>query len=236
MSTTQSLPPPVTWAQRKNLIFLTICVEDCKSPTINIEADKVYFKGTGGTERKDYEYTYNLYKDIDTDKSRSFVRDRNIELILVKKEEGPYWPHLLKEKTKQHWLKVDFSRWKDEDDSDDEEGQNQDLEEVWDRSIPFQMLLRLIPLNTFSCLCSHYHFLQVGASDASCDGVVVDQMLGVDLCRRCLDIHSKVLIVPDSQRFANVGHLRLHCPLSPSVVSLKDFSSYNFETHTIKEK
>lgn len=65
-------------------------------------------------------------------KSRSFVRDRNIELILVKKEEGPYWPHLLKEKTKQHWLKVDFSRWKDEDDSDDEEGQNQDLEEVWD--------------------------------------------------------------------------------------------------------
>ena len=32
---------------------------------------------------------------------------------------------------KQHWLKVDFSRWKDEDDSEDEgEGQNQDLEEV----------------------------------------------------------------------------------------------------------
>ncbi|XP_047497888.1 prostaglandin E synthase 3-like [Penaeus chinensis] len=130
MSTTQSLPPPVTWAQRKNVIFLTICVEDCKSPTINMEANKVFFKGTGGTERKDYEYAYNLFKDIDTDKSRSFVRDRNIELILVKKEEGPYWPHLLKEKTKQHWLKVDFSRWKDEDDSDDEEGQNQDLEEM----------------------------------------------------------------------------------------------------------
>ena len=64
-------------------------------------------------------------------KSRSFVRDRNIELILVKKEEGPFWPHLLKQKVKQHWLKVDFGRWKDEDDSDDEgEGQNPDLEEV----------------------------------------------------------------------------------------------------------
>lgn len=66
----RSLPPPVTWAQRKNLIFLTICVEDCKAPTVNIEADKVYFKGTGGTERKDYEYTYNLFKDIDTDVSK----------------------------------------------------------------------------------------------------------------------------------------------------------------------
>jgi len=130
MSTTQSVPPPVTWAQRKNLVFLTICVEDCKKPKIDMQNDKIVFKGTGGTEKKEYEYTFNLYKDIDTEKSRSFIRDRNIELILIKKEEGPFWPHLLKEKTKQHWLKVDFSRWKDEDDSDDEEGQNTDLEEM----------------------------------------------------------------------------------------------------------
>ena len=47
----------------------------------------------------------------------------------MKKEAGSYWPHLLKEKTKQHWLKVDFNRWQDEDDTDDEEGQNTDLEE-----------------------------------------------------------------------------------------------------------
>ncbi|XP_045127878.1 co-chaperone protein daf-41-like isoform X1 [Portunus trituberculatus] len=131
MSSTQALPPPVTWAQRKNIVFLTICLEDCRSPTIKFEDDKIYFKGSGGTEKKDYEYTYDLYKEIDTEKSRSFPRDRNIELILVKKEEGPYWPHLLKQKVKQHWLKVDFSRWKDEDDSEDEgEGQNQDLEEM----------------------------------------------------------------------------------------------------------
>ncbi|XP_053643036.1 prostaglandin E synthase 3 [Cherax quadricarinatus] len=131
MSTAQTLPPPVAWAQRKHLVFLTICLEDCHSPTINMEENKIYFKGTGGTEKKDYEYTYDLYKEIDPEKSRSFVRDRNIELILVKKEDGPFWPHLLKQKVKQHWLKVDFSRWKDEDDSDDEgEDQNQDLEEV----------------------------------------------------------------------------------------------------------
>lgn len=125
------LPPPVAWAQRKNVIFLTICLEDCRNPVIKLEENKIFFKGTGGTEKKDYEYTYELFKEIDTEKSRSFPRDRNIELILVKKEEGPYWPHLLKQKVKQHWLKIDFSRWKDEDDSEDEgEGQNQDLEEM----------------------------------------------------------------------------------------------------------
>lgn len=33
-----------------------------------------------------------------------------------------YWPYLTKEKKKYHWLKVDFKKWKDEDDSDDETG------------------------------------------------------------------------------------------------------------------
>ena len=63
------LPPPVAWAQRKNVIFLTICVEDCKTPTITIEEDKVYFKGTGGTEKKDYEYTYELFNNVDKEVS-----------------------------------------------------------------------------------------------------------------------------------------------------------------------
>lgn len=34
--------------------------------------------------------------------------------------DSKYWPHLTKEKKKYHWLKVDFKKWKDEDDSDDE--------------------------------------------------------------------------------------------------------------------
>ncbi|MCL4119879.1 UNVERIFIED_CONTAM: hypothetical protein GTU68_055178 [Idotea baltica] len=116
----QFLPPPVTWAQRANVIFLTFCVEDCKSPDIKMESDKVFFKGVGGTEKKPYQNTLDLYKEIDPEKSRYFVRDRIIELILVKKEEGPYWPQLLKEKVKMHWLKVDFTKWKDENDSDEE--------------------------------------------------------------------------------------------------------------------
>lgn len=67
-------------------------------------------------------------------KSLHWVRDRNIEFILKKKEDGPFWPQLTKEKVKYHWLKVDFNKWKDEDDSDDEGreygGGGDDLEEV----------------------------------------------------------------------------------------------------------
>jgi hypothetical protein len=36
----------------------------------------------------------------------------------------------MKDKKKYHWLKVDFKKWKDEDDSEDDVGQSEDLEEV----------------------------------------------------------------------------------------------------------
>ena len=70
-------------------------------------------------------------------KSKYAVRPRMIEFALMKKEEGPYWDRLLKVKTKQHWLKIDFNKWKNEDsDDEDAEGGGQggqgggDLEEV----------------------------------------------------------------------------------------------------------
>ena len=61
-----------------------------------------------------------------------------IEFALEKKESGPFWDRLTKDKNKYHWLKIDFNKWKAEDESDDEEGGGggggggggQDLEEV----------------------------------------------------------------------------------------------------------
>ena len=45
-------------------------------------------------------------------------------MILKKKEEGPYWPQLTKLKQRYHWLKINFNKWKEEDDSDVEEEEN----------------------------------------------------------------------------------------------------------------
>nr|BAN20316.1 conserved hypothetical protein [Riptortus pedestris] len=129
---TTASPPPVMWAQRHAVVFLTVCLEDCKNPEIRIEPDKVYFKGTGGTEKKEHEITIDLYNEIDPEKSLKAVRDRNIEIMLKKKEDKHgYWPQLTKEKKKYHWLKVDFNRWQDEEDSDDDVvGGGGDLEEM----------------------------------------------------------------------------------------------------------
>jgi len=122
-------PPLVTWAQRPNLVFLTVCVEDCDKPEIKVETDSLYFKGTGGPDKKTFEVTMKFFKPVDTEKSKYAVRPRVIEFALEKKEAGPYWDRLLADKTKQHWLKIDFNKWKEEDESDDEEG-GQNLEEM----------------------------------------------------------------------------------------------------------
>lgn len=111
-----ALTPPVVWAQRDNLVYLTICLEDCKSPEVNFDSDKLHFKGNGGTNKKDYEISLEFFEKIKADESKFIVRDRGTEFVLYK-EESKWWPRLLKENNKYHWLKVDFNKWKDEDDS-----------------------------------------------------------------------------------------------------------------------
>jgi len=125
-----TIPPPlVTWAQRPNLVFLTVCLEDCDKPDIKVESDSLHFKGVGGPDKKPHEVTMKFFKEIDAEKSKYAVRPRVIEFALEKKEAGPYWDRLLADKSKQHWLKIDFNKWKDEDESEDEEG-GQNLEDM----------------------------------------------------------------------------------------------------------
>lgn len=65
----------------------------------------------------------NFYKKINPDKVVSKNSGRCIEFIITKADlKSEYWPSLVSDKKKPHYLKVDFNKWKDEG-SDDEEGQ-----------------------------------------------------------------------------------------------------------------
>merc|ERR1712133_118063 len=62
----------------------------------------------------------------------SLVHNQNlgrcIKCLLPRQEVGEYWPRLTKEKQKIHWLKVDFSRWRDEDDDEGEDKLDSDFD------------------------------------------------------------------------------------------------------------
>ena len=74
----------VTWAQRNNLVFLTICLEDCdkESTEIKVETDSLHFKGTGGPDKKPHEVYMKFFKELDPEVSRHilWVLDRIIFL------------------------------------------------------------------------------------------------------------------------------------------------------------
>lgn len=113
-------PPSVLWAQSNACVFLTFNVE-CDKPEIKIENKSVSFKGICAPEQKLNEVEIPLFSEIDPEKSSQVNKGRLVEVVLAKvKTDEPFWPSLTSDKKKHHWLKVDFNRWQDEDDSKDE--------------------------------------------------------------------------------------------------------------------
>lgn len=131
MSGDTPVPPPVLWAQRKEEVFLTFSIES-KDPSIKIEKDSVYFKGINAQDKRVHEVTIPLYDAVVPQKSAFVNKGRCIEMVLSKeKKDAPYWPSLTKDKKKPHYLKIDFNKWKDEDDEDEDAGGNSyDIEEM----------------------------------------------------------------------------------------------------------
>ncbi|KAF2735234.1 HSP20-like chaperone [Polyplosphaeria fusca] len=120
--------PEVTWAQRsssteaeKNYVFLTIVATDV--PTSDVKLDlkptSLSFKGASTSKKITYAVDLDFFAEIDPEESKIHHTDRDIELVLRKKElKEEYWPRLLKDNKKMHFLKTDFDKWVDEDEQD----------------------------------------------------------------------------------------------------------------------
>ncbi|KAJ3413797.1 Prostaglandin E synthase 3 (Cytosolic) [Chytridiales sp. JEL 0842] len=125
--TSGTIAPEILWAQRPNEIYLTINVSDVENPKVKLEANTFTF--TGVSHGKTYEAKLELLKEIDPEESKQNISARSLYFVLAKKEKDqPYWSRLLKASGKPHFLKTDFSRWKDEDESDDEGGAGKDFD------------------------------------------------------------------------------------------------------------
>ncbi|KAI5634797.1 hypothetical protein NE865_12515 [Phthorimaea operculella] len=120
MTSEVATPPSVSWAQRSGRVFLTFNVE-CEKPDIKIEKKEVTFKGICEPEHKLHEVIIPLYGEVNPEKCSQVNKGRLIEVVLAKEDtDAPFWPSLTSDKKKHHWLKVDFERWQDENESGDE--------------------------------------------------------------------------------------------------------------------
>ncbi|GAB1603569.1 co-chaperone protein daf-41-like [Argonauta hians] len=124
--------PPVSWAQRKDRLFVTIHVEDCDSPDIKIEDAVLHFKGAGGPEKKIFAVDIPFFEDVIPQDFKKNLGGRELHCVIKKRDEC-WWPRLVKGTGKMHYLKTDFARWKDQDDSETEEPDEFNLKEMMNK-------------------------------------------------------------------------------------------------------
>jgi hypothetical protein len=81
-----------------------------KSADLKLTATNVSFTGTNLKGTK-YHVSLDLYAEIDAENSKVNHSSRGVELILRKKTLGlEFWPRLLKESKKVHFIKTDFDK------------------------------------------------------------------------------------------------------------------------------
>ncbi|GFP79010.1 uncharacterized protein osi_027940, partial [Phtheirospermum japonicum] len=112
--------PPVKWAQRSDELCITVELPDAKNVKLNLDPEgKFYFSATSGVDNTPYEIDIDLFDKVDVNESESSVTSRNI-CYLVKKAESKWWSRLLKQEGKPPvFLKVDWDKWVDEDEQDE---------------------------------------------------------------------------------------------------------------------
>ncbi|KAA8625150.1 CS domain-containing protein [Pyrenophora tritici-repentis] len=121
--------PEVTWAQRssstepeKNYVYLTIVAADVPESDLKLDLkeESLSFKGTSTSKKVTYAVDLEFYAEIDPKESKIHHSGRDVTLVLRKKElKEEYWPRLLKDSKKMHFLKTNFDKWVDEDEQDE---------------------------------------------------------------------------------------------------------------------
>lgn len=119
----------VLWAQRssstdaeKNFVYLTITVPDVpkESFKLDLKPTGLTFSGHSDTLKKTYQLELEFYAEIDEKATKVNHTGKNVEMKLQKKElNEAYWPRLLKEAKKVHFLRTDFDKWVDEDEQNE---------------------------------------------------------------------------------------------------------------------
>lgn len=121
--------PEVLWAQRssttepaKNFVYLTLTVPDVSEADLKLDITptKLTLTGKSHTKKTTYHVELEFFAEIVPEETKKNHTDRDVELVLRKKElKEEFWPRLLKEKGKVHFLRTDFDKWVDEDEQEE---------------------------------------------------------------------------------------------------------------------
>ncbi|RAL67081.1 hypothetical protein DID88_007861 [Monilinia fructigena] len=114
--------PEVLWAQRSNKTEA-----EKEFHLLNHQCSRCQ-RAKDRTQRA-YALTLEFYAEIDESASKYNHTQKSTQFVLRKKElKEEFWPRLLKDSKKVHFLKTDFDKWVDEDEQD--EAPEEDLSQM----------------------------------------------------------------------------------------------------------
>lgn len=114
---------PLKWAQDKSQVFMTLeaknLAEEARSISLSPEGH-LHFQGTNKVNYFQYSLDLNLFDEVNIGTTKWKVTDFAVQFSISKKNpENGFWPRLTKEKKKFHNITIDWTRWVDEDESDE---------------------------------------------------------------------------------------------------------------------
>lgn len=111
-----TLTPTLVWAQRVNKVFVTF--EMLGTSNVKVSLTDGLLSLDADAAGKSYKLeNMPLWAEIDSEGSKWFSNDRAVVITLKKKEEE-WWDGLTKDKGLKRFIKVDFSKWCEEDDKE----------------------------------------------------------------------------------------------------------------------
>ena len=82
-----------------------------KSFKVDLKPTSLTFTGHSDTKKTTYHVELEFFGEIDVENSKTHHTSRDVEFVLRKKElKEEYWPRLLKETKKVHFLKTNFDK------------------------------------------------------------------------------------------------------------------------------
>jgi hypothetical protein len=82
-----------------------------KTLKLDLKPTGLTFTGTSDSKKTTYHLDITFFEEIDVENSKTHHSPKNIEMVLRKKElKEEYWPRLLKDSAKVHYLRTDFDK------------------------------------------------------------------------------------------------------------------------------
>jgi hypothetical protein len=111
--------PTTKWAQRKDRVFVELHLMDIANEKVELTATHLKFQGESG--QKTYAFELELFDEVDTADSKWSKTGFHMLFVLEKKNaNAAFWPRLVKSKEKNQYIQVDWAKWVDEDEEEED--------------------------------------------------------------------------------------------------------------------